>query len=123
MKIRIAAVTATVLLTLTGCAGTAEQAASEPQTAAQQAQETPAEKLQEADAPALTVEEQWFVDNEVWEAFRLTDQELLDAADLACENFKAGQTGDTMTLPGISAELTRYFANGAREQFCPGAGF
>lgn len=116
MKTRLAAVTAVLLLALTGCAGNPESAGDERQTAATSES---SQSESSASAAPLTEEEQFFVDNETWSEFDLSDAELLEAAQLACDEFAAGKTGDDMTLPGIPQELTRYFANGAREQFCP----
>lgn len=112
----VAALAAVLLFALTGCAGASESAGDERQTATT-SESSQSESL--ANAAPLTEEEQFFVDNETWNEFDLSDAELLEAAQLACDEFAAGKTGDDMTLPGIPQELTRYFANGAREQFCP----
>lgn len=111
----IASVALLAALTLTGCAApTASGGNDRSTTVTSESSETTAPSKQE-----LTEQEEWFVGKETWEPFGLTDAELLDAASLACDEFAAGKDGDTMTLPGIPEDLTRYFANSAREEFCP----
>ena len=101
MKTRIIAVAALLLLTLTGCAGAPESAASEPE----QASESAAPLVAEAPAePEGDEAEQLYVEalrgalrpnNVIPDA---TDEQLIAAGLDACEKLSSGVTGDDLTV-------------------------
>ena len=98
---RTAALTAVLLLTLTGCAGTPESAPGGPkqasETAAPLVAETPAESAP-ADDEALYLEE---VRDRLPATTIIpdaTDEQLLAAGQEACERRDAGESSDDITL-------------------------
>lgn len=112
------AVTALIVLGLTGCTGTPESTGDE-RTAPQTSESPAAVETETPDEPELSETEQAWVDNETWDTFAIAKEDRLPSAMLACEEFAAGKTTQEMTLPGVPADLTDYFANGARDWFCP----
>ena len=131
MRIRIVAVAALLLFTLTGCAGTPESAASE----AEQVGETAAPLVAEAatDEPAVGsdseaaflayVHENLPTPNQIPDA---TDEQLLAAAEAGCDRLAAGESSDVISLvEGETANGLGYFEasgiiiSGAREYICP----
>lgn len=119
MKRASLAVTVLVALTLTGCAGTPENAPSEPEQAATSTSEQTLDETPADDAAELTELEQEWVDDETWDTYEIPKDTRLESAELACAEFAAGKTTDQMTLPGVPADLTDFFANSARNWFCP----
>lgn len=118
MKIRVGVVLALLLLSLTGCSGTPESAGEE--RTAPQASDSPAAVETETPAePELTEIEHEWVDNETWETLGLEKNHLLESAQLACDEFAAGKTAEEVSLPQVPVEITPFFANTAREWFCP----
>lgn len=128
----IAAVAAVLLLTLTGCAGATDAAPSEPQAAAQTVEETPAPLVAEKTAPANDSPEAVFLEK-LRAAFErdgtsipnATDEQLLDAAERACEQLTTGTAAqDVRVIDGETAAASGYFvdsmriAAGASEYLC-----
>ena len=101
MKTRIVAVTALLLLALTGCAGAPESAASDPEqvseTAAPLVAETPAEpEGNEAEEQYVAALRDALRPNNV--VPDATDEQLIAAGLDACEKLNSGVTGDDLTV-------------------------
>ncbi|WP_417510556.1 DUF732 domain-containing protein [Microbacterium sp.] len=137
MKRASIALAALIALTLTGCAGAADETPSAPQSTTQSTPsatpdslvaETPA--AEEADdASAAFVEKFHEVratmpgDSQIPNA---TDEQLLAAADEACSRLDAGETSDTIVLiDGEEKNGAGYYSDSAaimvaaRDSICP----
>lgn len=115
---RAAVLTAVLALTLTGCAGTTEPPADEPQESSQ-ASETPAAPATvEPSDPEATDAEEWFLTETAIAKVDLSDEEKLAAGYYACEEVAAGNL-DVVAVEGLEEGLNEWIVADAAATLCP----
>lgn len=115
------ALTALIALTLTGCGGTTEPGADEPQEAVTETPAAPAtvEPSEPASAGEEATEaEAWFLDYAGIKAIDLPDDDKIAAGYYACEQAAAGAF-DAESLVGASEDENLMFMDYAVGALCP----
>lgn len=118
MKTRLAAVTAVLLLALTGCAGNPDSAGDEPTAPA--VAESPAAApatVEPTDSEEVDVEK-YFLESGLVSQIELSDEEKLAAGHYACEQVEAGNL-EVVAIEGLDAGINRAYVADATVILCP----
>lgn len=118
MKTRLAAVTAVLLLALTGCAGTPDSSGDDRTAPA--ASESPAAAPATVE-PTTTEEvdvEKYFLESGFVAQIDLSDEDKLAAGYYACEQVEAGNL-EVVAIEGLEADLNTVFVADSTAILCP----
>lgn len=118
MKIRLAAVTALLLLALTGCAGNADSSGDEPTAPATAESPTAAPATVDPANSEEVDAEKYFLDSGLVSQIELSDEAKLAAGYYACEQVEA-QNFEVVAIEGIEEGLNRGFVTDATVVLCP----
>lgn len=119
MPKRIAALAAVLVLTLTGCAGVADDAGNE--RTAPSASESAAPATVDPTAPAETTEpdaEEYFLGSGFVPTIDLPDEQKIAAGYFACEQVEAGDYR-VVAVEGVDAATNEAFVEAATVSLCP----